>query len=71
MFENVTMKSSKGQFAFFDTSILHSACESKDKNGSLRLIYVLIDKDQFNKKFSHKQEHSELNKIFQERCLNV
>ena len=70
MFEGITIKSSKNQFALFDTSILHAANESVEEKGSIRLIYVFIDRDQFDKKFSHKKEHRELNKIFQERCNN-
>ena len=70
MFENITLSSSKRQFAFFDTSIMHSAASSADSNGSIRLIYVFIDKDQFEKTFAKKPEHRNLNKIFQERIKN-
>ena len=70
MFEKLTMNSSNSEFAFFDTSIMHSAIGSSDEKGSLRLIYLFIDSDQFEKTFSKKREHRELNKIFQTRLEN-
>ena len=67
MFEKVSLYSSKDRFAFFDTSILHAACESSDDTGSLRLIYNFVDKHQFDSIYSHKKEHKELNDIFQSK----
>jgi hypothetical protein len=67
MFEKETFKSSLSKFAFFNTSILHAAAESKKNEGSIRLIYVFVDREQFDSKYSHKKEHSDLNKAFQKR----
>tara|TARA_B100000214_G_C23944278_1_gene617241 strand:+ start:216 stop:944 length:729 start_codon:yes stop_codon:yes gene_type:complete len=67
MFQKETFRSSTDNFVLFNTSILHAAAESNRKDGSVRLIYVFVDKEQFESKYSHKKEHSELNKEFQRR----
>ena len=71
MFEKATLSCSKNQFVFFDTSMLHAAEESRENLGSLRLIYVFVDREQFIEKYSHKKEHSDLNDIFQEKQLMI
>ena len=41
-----------------------------DSTGETLDRIFLALKAQFDKKFSHKQEHRELNKIFKDRCSN-
>jgi hypothetical protein len=69
-FDIISAKKSKSKMLFFDTSCLHAALPSHDEDGSLRLIYLFMPKEQFDERYASKAHHFNLNKIYQEKFLN-
>jgi len=59
--------SSDSQFLLFNTSALHNVLPDSDDNGSIRVIYSFVTKDQYAEKYSSKNIHKKLNEDYEKR----
>lgn len=65
----VEYKSSENEYFMFNTAALHNVIPDERDEGSIRVFYHFSRKFQYDKNYSHKPVHSELNKIYEKRVL--
>jgi hypothetical protein len=69
--ENEVLMSDNNQVLMFETNMLHGVIPDINPNGSIRLIYNFITKDQYLKRYAIKDHHRILNEMYEKRMSKL